>query len=598
VGAVNKQNKRRVARARGRKIFIETRANPFDCQKGDGPYDFADMKWFSALAAAGLVAVAPLVHAIGPDEDYISIYQMIEDADQLMANNQVAGARAKFKAAEEALKKFKATYPTWNAPTVDFRLRYVTEKVATLTPAAPATAAPTPAAGPNATSAPAVTRPAATDPTAELRQTVAQLQEQNKVLNAKLQEALAAQPAAVDPRELQKAESQINALQKERDLLKVALEQEQAKVAKAADKSGLEAAQKEIASLRAQMAAAAAPGAASAAAAERELAGAREAARTNALAVTALQVALKDMREERDAVLSRAAAASARQESGNSKDAEKKVKELERERDDLSRRLSLANRELAESKSKGNPNRDENSRIAVLRARLEALEARKVPYTPEELAAMKPGTANPRAVPETRKEAKRKELPAGAGIIIQDAQRAFAAKRFEEAEQKYLQVLKMDDQNVFTLGNLGLIQMEAGRLNDAEATLTKANSIDPTDAFVLSQLGILRFRQQKVDEAVDLLSRAIELDPRNAEAQNYLGIALSEKGLRGPAETALRKAIELNPNYAVAHHNLAVVYASQQPPFIELARYHYNKSRDLGHPADVAIENMLKKAKP
>lgn len=569
--------------------------NPFDCQKGVGPYDFADMKWFSALVAAGLVAVAPLVHAIGPDEDYISIYQTIEDAEQLMANRQVTAARAKFKAAEEALKKFKATYPTWNEQTVDFRLKYVSEKVSTLTPAAPAAA---PAAGTNA--APAVTRPApaAADPTAELRQTVAQLQEQNKVLNAKLQEALAAQPAAVDPRELQKAESQINALQKERDLLKVALEQEQAKVAKAADKSGLETAQKEIASLRAQLAAAAAPGAASAAAAEHELAAARESARTNSLAVTALQVALKDMREERDAVLARAVAASTRNEAGNSKDAEKRIKELEKEREDLSRRLSAANRELAEAKSKGSPNRDENSRIAVLRARLEALEARKIPYTPEELAAMKPGTANPRPVPESRKEAKRKELPAGAGIIIQDAQRAFAAKRFDEAEQKYLQVLKMDDQNIFTLGNLGLIQMEAGRLSDAEATLTKANSIDPTDSFVLSQLGILRFRQQKIDEAVDLLSRAIELDPRNAEAQNYLGIALSEKGLRGPAETALRKAIELNPNYAVAHHNLAVVYAGQQPPFIELAKYHYNKSRDLGHPADVAIENMLKKAKP
>jgi tetratricopeptide (TPR) repeat protein len=108
----------------------------------------------------------------------------------------------------------------------------------------------------------------------------------------------------------------------------------------------------------------------------------------------------------------------------------------------------------------------------------------------------------------------------------------------------------------------------------------------------------LRFRQNKVDEAIDLLSRAAEMDPKNAETQNYLGIALSEKGLRGPAENALRKAVELNPNYAVAHHNLAVVYASQQPPFLELAKYHYNKSLELGHPADPAIEKMLNKPKP
>jgi tetratricopeptide (TPR) repeat protein len=311
-------------------------------------------------------------------------------------------------------------------------------------------------------------------------------------------------------------------------------------------------------------------------------------------------MALKEMRDERDAVLSRAAAASVRAEtSGGTNAVQMRLKELENERDDLVKRLNAANKELSEGKGKSEKGggRDENARIAVMRARLEALEARKVPYTPEELAAMKQGPLTPRGVPEKR-EAKRKELPAGAGIYIQEAQRAFAAKDYAKAEERYQQVLKMDDKNVFTLANLGLIQMEAGRLNDAEATLTRASAIDPNDAFVMSQLGILRFRQNKVDEAIDLLSRAAEAEPKNAETQNYLGIALSEKGLRGPAETALRKAIELNPNYADAHRNLAVVYASQQPPFIELAKYHYNKSLDLGVPKSEAIEKMLNKPKP
>src|SRR3954467_12358391 len=141
------------------------------------------MKWFSALMAALLVAAAPLVHAIGPDEDYIAIYQLIEDGDQALANNQIAAARQKFQAAQEALKKFKATYPIWNEKTVDFRIQYVAERLSKISPAVPA---------PPTTATPAVTKPAASDPTAELRQQVAQLQEQNKVLNAKLQEALAA----------------------------------------------------------------------------------------------------------------------------------------------------------------------------------------------------------------------------------------------------------------------------------------------------------------------------------------------------------------------------------------------------------------------
>src|SRR5688500_19198847 len=87
---------------------MQSRAKSIDCQKGVRPYDFADMKWFSALAAAGLVAVAPLVHAIGPDDDYISIYQTIEEAEQLMANNQVTQARARFQSAQEALKRYRS----------------------------------------------------------------------------------------------------------------------------------------------------------------------------------------------------------------------------------------------------------------------------------------------------------------------------------------------------------------------------------------------------------------------------------------------------------------------------------------------------------
>ena len=105
--------------------------------------------------------------------------------------------------------------------------------------------------------------------------------------------------------------------------------------------------------------------------------------------------------------------------------------------------------------------------------------------------------------------------------------------------------------------------------------------------------GILCFRREKYDEALDALSKAAKLDPQNAEVQNYLGMALSEKGLRGPAETALRKAIELEPNNGSAHNNLAVIYLSQTPPLVELARWHYQKALAAKHPRNLDLEKML-----
>ena len=154
-------------------------------------------------------------------------------------------------------------------------------------------------------------------------------------------------------------------------------------------------------------------------------------------------------------------------------------------------------------------------------------------------------------------------------------------------------MLKLDERNVFTLANLASIQMEQNRLEDAETNLKLALREDANDAFSLFQMGILKFRQEKYDEALDTLSRAAQLDPKNPETQNYLGITLSQKGQRGPAEAALRKAIQLAPGYAVAHHNLAVIYASQQPPFLELARWHYQKALATGHAENQELEKLL-----
>ena len=108
-------------------------------------------------------------------------------------------------------------------------------------------------------------------------------------------------------------------------------------------------------------------------------------------------------------------------------------------------------------------------------------------------------------------------------------------------------------------------------------------------------MGILKFRQDKYDDALDFLSRSAAIDPNSADTQNFLGITLSQKGQRVPAEAALRKAIQLAPGNANAHHNLAVIYAQQTPPMLELARWHYQKARSYGHPVNEKLEALLAK---
>jgi predicted Zn-dependent protease len=186
-----------------------------------------------------------------------------------------------------------------------------------------------------------------------------------------------------------------------------------------------------------------------------------------------------------------------------------------------------------------------------------------------------------------------RELPPGAGPLIAEAQRAIDGERFGEAEKKYLEVLHQDEDNVYVLANLAAVQMDQDKTADAEKALTRALAIDPQDPASLYMMGNLRLKQEKYDEAIDLLSQAAKLNPEKPQTQFFLGKALIQKGNRGPAETALRKAVQLKPGWGEPHYLLAVLYATQQPSYPELAQYHYKKAIVGGAPRNLEFERWM-----
>jgi len=270
---------------------------------------------------------------------------------------------------------------------------------------------------------------------------------------------------------------------------------------------------------------------------------------------------------------------------------------VQKERDSLATELEQVKKARQTEKKIAAPQSNNHEKeLEQLRARLESLEAHPTPFTPEELALRKKPA--PEIAPGEVKPAKKsRELPPGAGTLVAQAERAFAAHQFAEAEKKYREVLRQDEKNIYILGNLAATQLEMNHIEDAEKNIKTALENDPDDAFSLTLLGIIKFRQDKIDEALDLLSRSAKINPQNAETQNYLGITLSQKGQRVAAEAALRKAVQLQPNYAGAHHNLAVIYATQKPPFLELARWHYERALSLGHEKNPELEKLLSDAK-
>ena len=106
--------------------------------------------------------------------------------------------------------------------------------------------------------------------------------------------------------------------------------------------------------------------------------------------------------------------------------------------------------------------------------------------------------------------------------------------------------------------------------------------------------GLFTIARAKYDDAVTELTKALGINPKSATAHNYLGITASQKGWQEAAEKEMLDAIAANPDYADAHFNLAVVYATNQPPAKEQAKLHYVKATKLGAQPDPALEKLLR----
>ena len=568
-----------------------------------------------------------------------------------------------------------------------FRLDYLAEKLQSLGKFLPSTNAP-PAAVPAPLQPAAVVPSAAAQPSiATLAQQIAGLQEQirsltgaNAELEAKLKEALSVQPAAVSPAELARAEAKIIALEKERDLLAVALDQEKAAHAGAVSAAKTADASQEIADLKARAAADEKKSRLeivrlkeAAAESEKKLAAAnKELELLHAARPVEVQPAegAKQIPEERDqlkqqqAEISKDEAQIARLKE-SLVEAEKKLaaanSELDlvkaarqaetqsaagakaaiEERDKLKQELAERSKDLADAEAHGNQEllrlraalqqavqrRDElekklaaappeqpamataspenpplAQKVEQLQARIAVLEAEPVPYTAEELALLKKSPAPaPIATPAkpptnalpVRHVYSSQDLPPGAGALWADALRASMEHDYATAEQKFNEVLRQDETNVYVLDHLASAQFAANHQADSEKSVRRALALDPNDPASLYLLGLLRYQQEKMDEALDALSRSARINPTNSDTQNILGCVLAEKGLRPAAETALRKALQYDPDNADAHFNLALVYAGNQPPSLELARWHYKRAMALGHAKSATLEKLL-----
>ncbi|HUA67770.1 MAG TPA: tetratricopeptide repeat protein [Candidatus Saccharimonadales bacterium] len=576
-----------------------------------------------------------------PDDQYLVIYALIQQADASNNSGEPRQALKDYIEAQTDLETFHRVFPEWHPKIVSFRLSYLADKIAEVTAQLPTTnASPSVASAPVESGvAAATTNKQLEAQLSALHKQINQLQTDNQTLQDKLREALAEQPAMVPSAQFVQAQEQLRSLMKENDLLKASLAQREGSAVAgvntnvindlkqalaesnqklaaqtalanklAADNQALqtrlqtllasadagEALRQENELLKKQVAGlSAAPvtglettgTSLELASAQKQIAALQSAAQISSLEKMALENRIKQMQNLTVPAVSGPSQA----------ENEARIRELEQERDELLTKLGEANKKLDDR------NRQDTTaqvdalaqQVDTLRARIAVDEAQPIPYTPEELALFKQSAPQLTASSNNAKTESATEFTASTASLVAEAQSYFSAKEYSKAEADYQEILRRDENNRLALANLAEIELEENKLDAATGHIQAALAQSPDDAYNLTVLGRIRFAEAKYDEALDALSRAAKLDPQNPDIENYLGVTLAQKGLRAQAETALRRAVQLDPNYAAAHNNLAVIYLTQKPPMVELARWHYEKALANGQPRNPALEKLL-----
>lgn len=164
--------------------------------------------------------------AASPDAEYVTIYQMIQEGDHLAERDQADSARDRYEMARERLRQLREDSPSWNPSVVEFRLKYLAERLAGLESQSPASAAE-----PDMVERTLATSGISREALEALKARIGQLEQEKSHLQARLNEALQPRPAEVNPQELQKAERQVEQLTKEKALLQAELEKAEARIA-------------------------------------------------------------------------------------------------------------------------------------------------------------------------------------------------------------------------------------------------------------------------------------------------------------------------------------------------------------------------------
>ncbi len=158
---------------------------------------------------------------------------------------------------------------------------------------------------------------------------------------------------------------------------------------------------------------------------------------------------------------------------------------------------------------------------------------------------------------------------AAPGLGVEDLLMAGAAareaSRLEDAAMHFEAALALDRQNLFALGNLGLVRMRQGDSEAAARRFDEVLAIAPGDVFALVWRGVLHLREGDESRAEARFLAALDQDPNHADAHYFLGVMRAAAGDSAGAVSRFRKAQRAGAGQGdpETHYRLAMAFLGE-----------------------------------
>jgi tetratricopeptide (TPR) repeat protein len=137
----------------------------------------------------------------------------------------------------------------------------------------------------------------------------------------------------------------------------------------------------------------------------------------------------------------------------------------------------------------------------------------------------------------------------------------FKERRFNAAEQSYLDALDLDPEYLFSLNNLALTLYSSGDVEGARRLLEEAKKSFPDVSFLRTTDGYLHHLEGDRKSALRSFREAIDINPDSAAALNNLGVLyMEDPGLGEDPLPYLKRATESGSGNMLFHDSLGWYY--------------------------------------